>query len=83
MEVGMVCRIALDEGVVLVSHHPVSVFTTTADHIERLKKKPDGHYDRKDLMTLVNQGHAVLYDETAVRAILAAGNNLIFGCPPA
>ena len=79
----MVCRIALDEGVVLVSHHPISVFTTTADHIERLKKKPDGHYDRKDLMTLVNQGHAVLYDETAVRAILAAGNNLIFGCPPA
>ncbi len=77
----MVCKIALDEGVVLVSHHPVSVFTTTTDRIDRLKKKPDGHYDRKDLMTLVEQGHAVLYDEAAVRAVLAAGNNLLFGCP--
>jgi hypothetical protein len=33
-------------------------------------------------MSLVNQGHAVLYDETAVRAILAAANNLLFGRPP-
>ena len=78
----MVCKIALDEGVVLVSHNPVSVFTSTADHINRLQKKPDGHYDRKDLMALVKQGHAVVYEEKAVRAILAAGVNLIFGCPP-
>ncbi len=77
----MVCVISSFEGVVLVSHNPVSVFTTTPDHIGRLQKKPDGHYERKDLMTLVNQGHAVLYDEKAVRAVLAGLNNLIFGCP--
>jgi hypothetical protein len=83
MEVTMVCRIALDERVVLVSHHPISVFTTTADHIGRCQRKPDGHYDRKDLMTLVNQGHAVVHDEAVVRAILSAAPNLLFGCPRA
>jgi hypothetical protein len=69
-------------GVVLVSHNPVSVFTTTDDHLSRLKRKPDGHYDRKDLETLVKQGHAVLYDEQAVRAITAAFHIIIWGCPP-
>jgi hypothetical protein len=82
MEVEMVCKIALDKRMVLVSHHPISVFATTADHIDRLKTKPDGHYDRKDLMALVDQGHAVMYDEHAVRAVLAAAPNLLFGCPP-
>jgi len=79
----MSCRIDTLEGVVLVSHHPISVFTTTADHIDRVQRKPDGHYDREDLMTLVKQGHAVHYDEKAVRAIAAAMKILIFGCPPA
>jgi hypothetical protein len=80
----MVCRAPTleGEGVVLVSHHPISVFTTTAEHIDRLKKKPDGHYNREDLMTLVKQGHAVMYDERAVRAIARANEILIHGCPP-
>jgi hypothetical protein len=68
--------------VVLVSHHPISVFTTTAEHIDKLQKKPDGHYEREDLMTLVNDGHAVLYDEKAVRAIAHAWEVLMFGCHP-
>lgn len=81
----MVCAAPFVEGsksVVLVSHHPISVFTTTSEHIARLKKKPDGHYNRDDLMTLVKDGHAVLYDETAVRAISQAIEILIHGCPP-
>jgi hypothetical protein len=78
----MVCRAPSLEGVVLVSHHPICVFTTTVEHIDRLKKKPDGHYNREDLMTLVKDGHAVLYDEKAVRAIARATEILIHGCPP-
>jgi hypothetical protein len=78
----MVCKVPTLEGVVLVSHHPVSVFTTTAEHIARLKQKPDGHYNREDLMTLVKDGYAVLYDEQAVRAIAQAIEILIHGCPP-
>jgi hypothetical protein len=80
----MVCAAPFLDGaksVVLVSHHPVSVFTTTAEHIAHLKKKPDGHYNREDLLTLVKQGHAVMYDETAVRAISQATEILIHGCP--
>jgi hypothetical protein len=78
----MVCRIDTLEGVVLVSHHPISVFTTTAENIGRIRRKPDGHYDRGDVMGLVREGRAVLYDEKAVRAIAQAGEILIFGCPP-
>jgi hypothetical protein len=33
-------------------------------------------------MTLVKDGHAVLYDEKAVRAIARATEILIHGCPP-
>jgi hypothetical protein len=83
MEIGMVCRIDALEDVVLVSHHPISVFTTTAEHIDRIHRKPDGHYDREDVMTLVKEGHAGLYDEKAVRAIARASEFLIHGCPPA
>jgi len=80
----MVCRAPELEGelVVLVSHHPISVFTSKPEHIDKLKKKPDGHYKREDLVALVNQGNAVLYDENAVRAISQATNILIHGCPP-
>jgi hypothetical protein len=79
----MVCRVTGLEGVVLVSHNPVSVFSTTEEHLGRLKKKPDGHYNRHDLEGLVKAGHAVLYDEKAVRTISQAMEILIHGCPPA
>jgi hypothetical protein len=82
----MVCRITRDspEFAVLVSHHPtVSVFTTTAEDLNRIPRKPDGHYDRNEVMKLVRDGHAVHYDEKAVRAIALAGEIIIFGCPPA
>ena len=82
----MVCKVdSIDarEDVVLVSHHPISVFTTRADHLDKIQRKPDGHYNREDMMTLVTEGHAVLYDEKAVRAIAKATGVLIFGCPPA
>lgn len=80
----MVCRvIERAEDVVLVSPSTHSVFTTRAEHLDKLKKKPDGHYDREDLMTLVKDGRAVHYDEKAVGAIFRAGGTLIFGCPPA
>lgn len=80
----MVCAAPNLKGelVVLVSHHPISVFTAKAEHIDKLKKKPDGHYNREDLVALVNKGQAVLYDENAVRAISQATNILIHGCPP-
>jgi hypothetical protein len=45
------------------------------------RKKPDGHYHREDLLNLVKQGHAVMYDEKAVRAISQAMEILIHGCP--
>jgi hypothetical protein len=82
MEDSVSCRADFEDGVVLVSHHPISVFTTTAEDLDRIRRKPDGHYDRADLMTLVREGHAVLYDEDAVRAIARASEFLIHGCPP-
>jgi hypothetical protein len=81
----MVCRIdRLDAPglVVLVSHTPtVSVFTTTAEQLDRIPRKPDGHYDRDEVMKLVREGGAVQYDEQAVRAIALANEIMIFGCP--
>ena len=61
----MVCRvdrINAREDIVLVSHHPILVFTIKAEHLEKIQQKPDGHYNREDMMTLVTEGHAVLYD---------------------
>lgn len=78
----MVCRADTLEGAVLVSHNPITVFTTTDDRLNGLKRKPDGHYNREDLMALVKQGQAVMYDEKAVNAIAAALRIIIFGCPP-
>ena len=78
----MICRVSDFEDVVLVGHEPVTVYVTAAIHADRLKRKPDGHYDRKELDGLVDEGHAVRYDEKAVRAIARAANYLIFGCPP-
>lgn len=67
----------------LVSHKPtIAVFTTTQEHLDDIEKKPDGHYEREDLLTLVERGHAVQYDENAVRAIARAMETLIHGCPP-
>jgi hypothetical protein len=81
----MVCaieRLDAPGQVVLVSHTPtVSVFTTTAEDLKRIPKKPDGHYDRDQVMKLVGDGHAVHYDEKAVRAIALASSIIIFGCP--
>ena len=78
----MVCRIDTLEGAVLVSHTPtIAVFTTTAEHLDTIPRKSDGHYNRDDVMTLVTAGHAVMYEETAVRAVARAAEFLIFGCP--
>jgi hypothetical protein len=71
-----------EEFVVLVGHHPITVMTTTPKHLDRLTKKPDGHYNREDLLPLVKDGKAALYDEQAVRSIARAIGGLIFGCPP-
>jgi hypothetical protein len=85
-ETHMVCAVERADAqglVVLVSHNPtISVFTTTAEHLGSIPRKPDGHYDRSEVMKLVGAGHAVHYDENAVRAIAWAGNHIIFGCPP-
>ena len=81
----MVCRIdRLDAPglVVLVSHNPtVAVFTTTAKQLDRIPRKPDGHYDRDEIMKMVGEGRAVQYDQEAVRAIALANELIIFGCP--
>ncbi|HTW70464.1 MAG TPA: hypothetical protein VME47_11290 [Acetobacteraceae bacterium] len=79
----MVCRIDTLEGAVLVSHTPtIAVFATTAEHLDSIPRKSDGHYNREDVMTLVKAGKAVMYDAAAVRAIARASEFLIFGCPP-
>jgi hypothetical protein len=57
-------KINFEDGAVLVSHRPISVFTTTAEDLERIHRKPSGHYDREDLMTLVKEGHAILTTRT-------------------
>ena len=68
--------------VVLVGHNPPVVFATTASHLAHLRKKPDGHYDRDELLSLVEAGNAVLYNEEAIRDILEALPILVHGCPP-
>jgi hypothetical protein len=69
-----------EEGVVLVGHQPITVMTTTAKHLDRIARKPDGHYNREDLLTLVKEGKAVSYDENVVRSIARAIEVLIHGC---
>jgi hypothetical protein len=67
---------------VLVSHKPtVAVFATTQEHLDRIGKKPDGHYEREHLQGLAEEGHAVHYDQDAVRDIAQAFEILLFGCP--
>jgi hypothetical protein len=78
----VICRAEYLDRVVLVGHNPPVVFATTASHIAHLRKKPDGHYDREDLMSLVETGNVVLYSEEAIRDILEALPLLVHGCPP-
>jgi hypothetical protein len=79
----MICAVQEFLGrVVLVGHNPPTVFATTAPHLAYLRKKPDGHYDREDLMSLVEAGNAVLYNEEVIRDILEALPGLVHGCPP-
>ena len=79
----MICRVDYLDRVVLVGHNPPAVFATTASHIAQLRQKPGGHYDRDELMSLVESGGAVLYNEEVVRDLLEALPFLVFGCPPA
>lgn len=79
----MICRVDFLERVVLVGHNPTVVFATTASHIAHLQKKANGHYNREELLSLVEQGTVTLYDEDAVRDILEALPFIVFGCPPA
>jgi hypothetical protein len=44
--------------------------------------RSNGHYNQEDMMTLVEAGDAVLYDNKAVRAIMEAAEVLLFGCKP-
>jgi hypothetical protein len=78
----VICKAEYLDRVVLVGHNPPVVFATTAPHIEHLRKKPDGHYDRDDLFALVEAGNAVLYNEEALRDVLEALPLLVHGCPP-
>ena len=78
----MICIASFLDRVVLVGHNPSVVFATTASHIAHLRKKPDGHYDRDELMSLVETGQVVLYNEEALRDILEALPLLVHGCPP-
>jgi hypothetical protein len=78
----VICAAPYLDRVVLVGHNPLVVVATTASHVGHLRKKPDGHYDREDLMPLVEAGHAVLYSEEVVRDILEALPIIVYGCPP-
>jgi hypothetical protein len=78
----MICAATFLDRVVLVGHDPLVVFATTASHVEHLRKKPNGHYDREDVMSLVETGDAVLYDEQIVRDIISGLPHIVWGCPP-
>jgi hypothetical protein len=78
----MICAAPYLDRVVLVGHNPPVVFATTASHMAYLRKKPDGHYDKEELMSLVEAGNAVLYNEEVIRDILEALPFLVHGCPP-
>jgi hypothetical protein len=71
----------VEDDIVLVGHNPITVFATKDEHLSRLTKKPDGHYNREDLMTLVREGHATMYDEKAVHHVVRAFRVIIWGCP--
>lgn len=76
----MICRIDYVDRVLLVGQNPPAVYATTRGHVERLERKPDGHYAKEDMTRLVEDGHAVLYDEDMLRDILQALGTLVFGC---
>jgi hypothetical protein len=78
----VICAAPYLDRVVLVGHNPPVVFATTASHMAYLRQKPDGHYDREELMALVEAGNAVLYDEQVLRDILEALPIIVHGCPP-
>jgi hypothetical protein len=78
----VICAVEYLDRVVLVGHNPPVVFAATASHVAYLRKKPDGHYDRDEFMSLVEAGNAVLYNEEVVRDILEALPFLVYGCPP-
>jgi hypothetical protein len=72
----MICKLSFLDRVVLVGHNPSVVFAATASQIAHLPTKPDGHYDRDKLMSLVEKGQVVLYNEglsPAFRIWLLAG----------
>jgi hypothetical protein len=75
------CRIDYLDRVLLVGHNPQTVFVTTAEHIKQIRRKPDGHYDKEDLIRLVEDGKAVLYSEEMVRDVVHALPYLVYGCP--
>ena len=78
----MICAAPYLDRVVLVGHNPPVVFATTASHVAHLRKKADGHYERKDLISLVEAGNAVQYNEEVLRDVLEALPLLVHGCPP-
>ena len=77
----MICKINFGERVLLVGHNPPTVYATTAEHIEHAERKSDGHYSRETMVHLVGDGHAVVYNEEALRDILDALPFIVHGCP--
>jgi hypothetical protein len=78
----VICRVDYADRVLLVGHNPPVVFATTTGHIAHLPRKPDGHYNREDLLSLAESGGAVLYNEEMLRDILEALPISVHGCPP-
>jgi hypothetical protein len=78
----VICRVDAFDPVVLIGHNPPSIFTTTKEHIDHLRRKEDGHYERADLDALVRDGHAVEYDEKALALIVRGIGGFIHGCGP-
>jgi hypothetical protein len=80
----MICAVEFfdRERVVLVGHNPPVVFAVPASRLGQLRKKPDGHYDRDELIALAADGHAAHYNEEVLRDILDALPIIVHGCPP-
>jgi hypothetical protein len=78
----MICAADFTERAILVGHNPLEVFITTNEQLAAVKQKPDGHYERNDMLRLANGGDARHYDEEALLDIFRALPILIGGCPP-
>lgn len=78
----MVCRVDFFDRVILARHNPNVESSAVRSSIEQPTRKADGHYDRDDLVRLVEDGRAVCHDEKAIDDVVRGLSTLLGGCLP-